>query len=144
MEAASTFAVAGETMVFTLRRMSEGHSTPPALFVEIIVEKCHLINFHFNRSKDHLRVVANVNATTATISLHDINIEDSLLKIVTIVNTPDLEHQLTSLWREVHQILKFFHEDDRMAELASINRYYNSFAYNRMITQRFIRELSET
>ena len=144
MEAASTFAVVGETMVFTLRRMSEGHSTPPALFVEIIVEKCHLINFHFNRSKDHLRVVANVNATTATISLHDINIEDSLLKIVTIVNTSDLEHQLTSLWREVHQILKFFHEDDRMAELASINKYYNSFAYNRMIAQRFICELSET
>ena len=56
MEAASTFTVAGETMVFTLRRMSEGHSIPPALFVEIIVEKCHLINFHFERSKNHLRI----------------------------------------------------------------------------------------
>ena len=51
MEAASTFAVVGETMGFTLRRISEGHSTPPALFVEIIVEKCHLINFHFVRAK---------------------------------------------------------------------------------------------
>ena len=142
MEAASTFAVAGETMVFTLRRISEGHSIPPALFVEIIVEKCHLINYHFERSKNHLRVVANVNATTATISLHDINIEDSLLKIVTIVNTSDLEQQLVHLWREVHQVLKFYHEDDRMAELARINKYYNTFAYNRMIAQRFIRELS--
>ena len=47
MEAATTFAVAGETMDFTLRHLLEGHSTPPALSVEIIVEKCHLINYHF-------------------------------------------------------------------------------------------------
>ena len=142
MEAASTFAVVGETMGFTLRRISEGHSTPPALFIEIIVEKCHLINFHFVRAKNHLRVVANVNATTATIALHDTNIEDSTLKIVTIVNTSDLEQQLVHLWREVHQVLKFYHDDNRTAELASINTYYNSFAYNRMIVQCFIRELS--
>ena len=55
MEAATTFAIVGETMDFTLRRISEGHSTPPALFVEIIVEKCHLINYHFLRAKNHLR-----------------------------------------------------------------------------------------
>ena len=142
MEAASTFAVVGETMDFTLRRISEGHSTPPALFVEIIVEKCHLINFYFVRARNHLCVVANVNATTATIALHDINIEDSTLKIVTIVNTSDLEQQLVHLWREVHQVLKFYHDDSGTAELASINTFYNSFAYNRMIVQRFIRELS--
>ena len=56
-------------------------------------------------------VVANVNATTATIALHDTNIEDSTIKIVTI----DLEQHL---WREVHQLLKFYHEDNRIAELA--------------------------
>ena len=139
MEAATTFAVVGETMDFTLRHISEGHSTPPALFVEIIVEKCHLINYHFKRTKNHLRVVANVNTTTATIALHDINIEDSTIKIVTIVNTADLKQQLVHLWREVHQLLKFYHEDNRIAELANINTYYNSFAYNRMIVQCFIR-----
>ena len=138
MEAATTFAVAGETMDFTLRRISEGHSIPPSLFVEIIVEKCHLINYHFLRTKNHLPVVANVNATTATIGLHDINIEDSTIKIVTIVNTSDLEQQLVHLWREVHQLLKFYHEDNRIAELSNINTYYNSFAYNRMIVQHFI------
>ena len=91
--------------------------------------------------RDHLHIVANVNATMATITLHDINIEDSTLKIVTIVNTSDLEHQLTHLWREVHQLLQFYHEDDRIAELASINTYYHSFAYNRMIAQHFIHKL---
>ena len=51
MEAATTFSIVGETMDFTLRCILEGHSTPPALFVEIIVEKCHLINYHFLRAK---------------------------------------------------------------------------------------------
>ena len=142
MEAATRFAVAGETMDFTLRHILEGHSTPPALFVEIIVEKCHLINYHFERTKNHLRVVANANATTATIALHDINIEDSTIKVVTMMNTSDLEQQLVHLWREVHQVLKFYHEDNRIAELANINKYYNTFAYNRMIVQCFIRKLS--
>ena len=89
MEAAIKFAVAGETMDFALKRILEGHPTPPALFIEIIVEKCQLINYHFLKTRDHLCVVANVNATTATVTLHDTHIEDSALKIVTIVNTPD-------------------------------------------------------
>ena len=129
METAKEFAVAGETMDFALKHILEGHPTPPALFMEIIVEKCQLINQHFLNTRDHLHVVANVNATTATITLHDTLIEDSALKIVTIVNTSDLEQQLTHLWTEVHLLLKFYHEDDRIAELASINTYYNSFAY---------------
>ena len=141
MEAAIKFAIAGETMDFALKRILEGHPTPPALFIEIIVEKCRLINYHFLKTRDHLRFVANVNATTATVTLHDTHIEDSALKIVTIVNTPNLEQQLTHLWREVHQVLKFYHEDDRIAELTSINAYYNPFAYNRMIAQHFIHEL---
>ena len=87
-------------------------------------------------------MVANVNATTATIALNDTNIEDSTIKIVTIVNTSDLEQQLVHLWREVHQVLKFYHKDNRIAEFPSVNTYYNSFAYNRLIAQRFIRELS--
>ena len=141
MEAAIKFAVAGETMDFALKCILEGHPTPPALFIEIIVEKCQLINYHFLKTRDHLWVAANVNATTATVTLHETHIEDSALKIVTIVNTPDLEQQLTHLWREVHQLLEFYHEDDRIAGLTSINTYYNSFAYNRMIAQHFIHEL---
>ena len=138
MNASHKFAIAGETMDFALKRILEGRPTPPALFTEIIVEKCQLINHHFLNTRDHLCVVANVNATTATITLHDTLIEDSKLKTVTIANTPDLEQQLTHLWTEVHLLLKFYHEDDRIAELASINTYYNSFAYNLMIAQHFI------
>ena len=64
MNASHEFTVGGETMDFTLNRIQNGHPTPPALFIEIIVEKCQLINHHFLNTRDHLHVVANVNNTT--------------------------------------------------------------------------------
>ena len=140
MEAAIEFAVSGETMDFMLERIRNGHMTPPALFTEIIVEKCQLINHHFLNTRDHLRIAANVSSMTATITFHDTIIEYSKLKIITIANTPDLEKQLIHLWLEVQQILKYYNENDCIAELASIETYYNSFAYNRMIVQHFMFE----
>ena len=140
MDAAIEFAVSGETMDFTLDRIRNGHLTPPALFTEIIVEKCQLINHHFLNTRDHLRIAANVTNATATITFHDTILEDSKLKIVTISNTSDLEKQLIHLWLEVQQILKYYNEDDRIAELASIDTYYRTFAYNCMIAQHFIFE----
>ena len=140
MEAAIEFAVSGETMDFTLGIIRTGLLTPPALFIEIIVEKCQLINHHFLNTRDHLRIVANVSNMTATITFHDTIIEDSKLKTVTIANTPDLEKQLVHLWLEVQQILKYYNENDQIAEMANIETYYNSFAYNRMIAQHFIFE----
>ena len=76
----------------------------------------------------------------ATVTFHDTIIEDSKLKTVTIANTPDLGKQLVHLWLEVQQILKYYNENVRIAEMASIKTYYNSFAYNRMIAQHFIFE----
>ena len=84
--------------------------------------------------------MANVTDTTAMIKFHDTILEDSELKMVTISNTADLENQLIHLWTEVQQLLKFYHEDDRIAELASIDTYYRTFAYNRMIAQYFMFE----
>ena len=140
MEAAKAFVVSGETMDFMLGRIKTGQLTPHALFIEIIVEKCQLINHHFLNTRDHLRIATNVSSMTATITIHDTIIEDSKLNTVTITNTPDLETQLVHLWLEVQQILKYYNENDRIAEMASIKTYYNSFAYNRMIAQHFIFE----
>ena len=140
MEAAIEFAVSGETMDFALDRIRNGHLTPPALFIEIIVEKCQLVNHNFLNTRDHLRIVANVTDTTATIKFHDTILEDSELKMVTISNTSDLEKQLIHLWTEVQQLLKFYHEDNHIAELASIDTYYRTFAYNRIIVQYFMFE----
>ena len=137
MEVAYDFSLSGENMDFILYRIRDGHLTPPSLFIDIMVEKCQLINHHFCNTRDHLKVVANVTNTTATVKFHDTLLADSELKIVTVSNTSDLEKQLIQLWTEVQKLLKYYHEDDRIAELASIDTYYRNFAYNRMLAQFF-------
>ena len=137
MEAAYEFALSGELIDFTLHRILEGHSTTPALFNEVMAEKCQLVNHHFSNTRDHLRIAVNVSSMTATIAFHNINIEDSQLKIVTITNTPNLEKQLVQLWCEVQQILKHYNEEDRISEMASIESYYRNFEYKRMMAQLY-------
>ena len=137
MEAAIEFAVSGENMEFTIYRIREGHPTPPALFIDILVEKCQLINHHFCNTRDHLQIVTSVTNTAATVKFHDISLEDSELKIVTLSNTSDLEDQLIQLWTEVQELLRYYHEDDCIAELASIDTYYRDFEYNQMMAEFF-------
>ena len=72
MEAAIEFAMSGELMDFTVHCILEGHPTPPTLFIDLMVEKCQLINHHFYNTRDHLRVVTSVTNTVATIKFHDI------------------------------------------------------------------------
>ena len=140
MEAAIKFAMSGELMDFTVHHILEGHPTPPASFIDLMVEKCQLINQHFCNTRDHLRVVTSVTNTVATIKFHDMLLADSKLKIVTLTNTSDLQDQLIQLWTEVQKLLKFYHEDDQIAELASIDSYYRNFAYKRRMAHLFIFE----
>ena len=137
MEAAYEFAQSGELMDFALNRLLGGHPTPPALFIDLLVEKCQLINHHFCNTRDHLRAVTSVTNTVATITFHDILLADSKLKIVILTNTSDLKNQLVQLWAEVQKLLKFYHEDDRIAEMASIESYYRNFAYKRRMAHLF-------
>ena len=137
MEAAREFVVSGELMAFALNHMLEGHPTPPALFIDIIIEKCQLINQHFCNTRDHLRVVTSITNTVATIKFHDILLADSQLKIVTLTNTLDLKNQLVQLWTEVQKLLKFYHKDDQIAEMDGIESYYRNFAYKQRLVQLF-------
>ena len=135
MEAAYEFALSGELIDFTLHRILEGRSTTPTLFTRVMTEKCQLVNQHFANTRDHLKIAVNVSSMTAIIAFHNISIEDSKLKIVTITNTSDLEKQLVHLWCEVQQLLKHFNEDDQVAELASIESYYRNYEYKQRLSQ---------
>ena len=137
MEAAIEFAISGENMDFTMYRIRQGHPTPPSLFIDIIVEKCQLINYHFCNTRDHLRIVASVTNMVATVKFHDILLEDSELRTVTLSNLPDLEDQLIQLWTEVRDLLRYYHEDNRIAEMASIDTFYRDFEYNQMMAEFF-------
>ena len=137
MEAAYEFTLSGDNMDFTLYRIRDGHLTPPSLFIDIMVEKCQLINHHFRNKRDHLRVVASVTNTAATVKFHDTLLADSELRMVTLSNKPDIEDQLIQLWIEVQNLLKYYHEDDHIAEMASIDTYYRDFEYNQMMVEFF-------
>ena len=66
MEEAYTFALRGELMELILQQIREGKPTPPSLFQNIMIEKCRLVNYHFDNTRKHLRLAANVTDTTAT------------------------------------------------------------------------------
>ena len=106
MDEAYQFALMGELIDFTLHHIMEGMSTAPSLFQEVMSEKCHLVNYHFTNTRDHLKIAANVTDKTATITFYNNLIEDSKIKTVTITNTPDIETQLVHLWCDVQRILK--------------------------------------
>ena len=129
MEEAYTFALRGELMEFTLQQTREGKATPPSLFQEVMLEKCHLVNHHFANTRDHLRLAANVTDTAATITFYNNHIEDSKITTVIISNTPTLETQLVHLWCDVQRILKYFNEEDRIVEMASFESYYNHYKF---------------
>ena len=138
METAREFALSGELVDSALDLMLEGHSIPHTLFNDIMVEKCQLINHHFCNTRDHLRIVASITNIVATVKFHDTALEDSKLKIITLSNTSDLKDQLVHLWTMVQELLKHYHEDDRIAELASIDTYYRYWKYDQMMADLLI------
>ena len=77
MEAAYEFALNGPNTDFTLYRIQEGHPIPLGLFIDIMTEKCQLINKHLHDTSDHLMIMASITNTLASIQFHDILFEDS-------------------------------------------------------------------
>ena len=129
MEEAYVFAQRGELMEFTLQQIREGKATPPSLFQEVMLEKCRLVNQHFANTRNHLRLAANVTDTAATITFYNNHIEDSKITTIIISNSPTLETQLVHLWCDVQRILKYFNEEDRIAEMASFESYYDHYKF---------------
>ena len=138
MEPAREFALSGELVDSALDLILEGHSVPHTLFNDIVVEKCQLINHHFCNTRDHLHIVASITNIATTVKFYDIALEDSELKIITLSNTSDLKDQLIHLWTVVQELLKYYHEDDRIAELASIDTYYRYWKYDQMMADLLI------
>ena len=77
MDAAFEFAVNGENMEFAMYLISDGHTVPAALFIDILNEKFQLINKHVCDSRNHLMIMASITNQSATIQFHDILFEDS-------------------------------------------------------------------
>ena len=138
MEVAFEFDINGPNMEFALSRIREGHLVPTGLFIDIMTEKCQLINKHLHKTRENLMIMASVTNMTASIKFHDIYLEDSELRHVTLSNKPDLEDQLIYLWTEMCDLLRYYHIDDHAAELASIDIFYHELAYDEMMQANFM------
>ena len=79
MDAAYEFALNGELMDFALYWIRKGHLIPACLFLDILTEKCQLINHHLCSTRDCLMIVANLSGDRASIYFHDIHYEDSVM-----------------------------------------------------------------
>ena len=138
MDAAFEFAINGDKMEFATDLIRTGCTIPAALFIDILTEKCQLINRHLCTTRDYLVIMASVTNTTASITFYDTYLEDSEIRCVTLSNQPDLEDQLIHLWTEVHDVLRYYHVDNHAAELASIDTFYHELVYNEMVQANFM------
>ena len=79
MDAAFEFSFTGMNMEFAIHPVADGHDIPEGLFVNIMIEKCQLLQQHLKSSKDCLTLVANVNHETASIKVFDRDIMETPL-----------------------------------------------------------------
>ena len=112
MEAAITFAVSGEKMEFATYLVNDGRPIPAALFINILTEKCQLMNKHVRESHWTLMVTASITNSSATIRFHDLLFADSQFHHVTLSNLPNLEDRLIYLWTEMRDALQLYQIDD--------------------------------
>ena len=138
MDAEYEFSLNGPNMDFALNRIREGHLIPANLFIDIMTEKCQLINKYLRSIRDCLLIVASVTNNKASIQFHDIHYIDSEMHCVTLSNMPDLEDQLIYLWTEIREFLRYFHLEDHEAELASIDSFYIDLVYNELVQANFM------
>ena len=138
MEAAIKFARNGERMEFATYLINDGRPIPAALFIDILTEKCQLINKHVRKSRCTLMITANITNASASIHFHDFLFEDSEFRRITLSNHPDLEDQLIHLWTEVRDVLRCYQIDDHDAELSSIDTFYHELEYNEMVAADFM------
>ena len=125
-------------MEFALNRIKGGHSVPTGLFIDIMTEKCQLLNKHLHDTRDYLLIVASITNTTASIKFHNLYLADSEIRHVTLSNMPDLEDQLIYLWTEMRDLLRYYHIDDHEAELTTVDTFYSDLAYNEMVQANFM------
>ena len=138
MDAVFEFAVNGDNMEFAADLIRNGCTVPDALFIDILTEKCQIINRHLCTTRDYLVIMASITNTSVSITFYDTYLEDSEIRHVTLSNLPDLEDQLIHLCTEVCDILRYYHVDDHNVELASIDTYYSNLAYKHLMQVNFM------
>ena len=133
MEAAFEFSFSGMNMDFTIHLTADGRPIPGGLFIDIVTEKCLLLQHYLKSAVECLTLVTNINKKTATIKNIDQDIIEPPLLQFTISNLEDLEEQFFTLWMKAPKVLKAYNTCNNLAELEHIVCYYHSMEYREMM-----------
>ena len=133
MDSAFEYSFSGMNMDFAIHLTQDGHPILEGLFVDIVVEKCLLLQWYLKSATECLALVTNVNQGKATIQFIDRDIMKNPLLPFTIIKENDLEEQFYILWLRARRILKMYNAFDVAAELEYIYNFYHSEEYEEMM-----------
>ena len=98
VDPANNFAMNGLAMHFACLLIADGHTLPPCLFIDILMEKSQTLKEFIRIQHVGLCLTANVRAQLATIRIYDTYTANAnLLLWFTITNTLNLENRLFEL-----------------------------------------------
>ena len=133
MDAAFEFSFSGMNMDFAIHLTHDGHPVLKGLFVDIVVEKCLLLQRYLKSTAECLALVTNVNQRKATIKFINQDMMENPLLQFTITNVYDLEEEFYILWLRARRVLKAYNTFDTPAELEYIYNFYHSTEYEEMV-----------
>ena len=133
MDSDFEYSFSGMNMDFAIHLMRDGHLIPEGLFVDIVVEKCLLLQRYLRSAVECLTLVTNVHQGKATIQFIDWHLMKNPLLPFIITKEQDLEEQFYILWLRAHRVLKMHNAFDMAAELDFIYNFYHSEQYAEML-----------
>ena len=133
MDSAFEYSFSGMNMDFAIHLTQDGLPIPEGLFVDIVVEKCLLLQWYFKSAAECLALVTNVNQGKATIQFIDRDLMKNPLLPFTIIKEDNLEEQFYILWLRACRILKVYNTFDIATELELIYNFYHSEEYEEMM-----------
>ena len=123
LDPTNNFAVNGLAMHFACILIADGHTLPPHLFMDVLIDRAETLQ-EFIRIQDiGFCLTANIRAHSAVFRIYDtLTANANLLLRFTLTNTLDLENHLLELYSQIHALVDSFlpEEDDDMPPLEDI------------------------
>ena len=124
LDPANNFAMNGLAMHFTHLLIADGHTLPPSLFMDVLIDKAETLHEYIRTQHIGFCLTANIRAQSAIFRIYDtFTANANLLLRFTIMNTLDLENCLFKLYSETHALVDCFlpqEEDNDMPLLEDI------------------------
>ena len=123
LDPANNFAMNGLAMHFTRILIANGHTLPPHLFTDVIIDRAETLCEFIRTRHIGFCLTANIRAQSAIFRIYDtFTAHTNLLLRFTVMNTLDLENHLFELYSEIHTLVDSFlpEDDDDMPPLEDI------------------------